>query len=77
MLPEQPEISRRYKTMKYKTLPLPLIGAIAATRGMLGAGAALLFLNKLKPSKKKKLGWALFVTGALSTIPLGKRVFRD
>jgi hypothetical protein len=62
--------------MKYKTLPLPVIGLIAGTRAMLGAGAALLFLNNLKSRKKKKLGWTLFLTGALSTIPLGYRLFR-
>jgi hypothetical protein len=63
--------------MKYKTLPLPVIGLIAGTRAMLGAGAALLFLNNLKSRKKKKLGWTLFLTGALSTIPLGYRLFRS
>jgi hypothetical protein len=62
--------------MKYKTLPLPVIGLIAGTRAMLGAGAALLFLNNLKSRKKKKLGWTLFLTGALSTIPLGYRLLR-
>jgi hypothetical protein len=62
---------------KQKKLPVPLIGAIAGTRGMLGAGAALLFLSKIKRSKRKKLGWALFLTGVLSTIPLAYRVFRS
>ena len=62
--------------MKYKTLPMPLIGLVAGTRAMLGAGAALLFLNNIQRKKKKKLGWVLFLTGALSTIPLGYRVFR-
>jgi len=62
--------------MKYKTLPTPLIGLIAATRGMLGAGAALLFLDNLQGNKRKRVGWTLFLTGALSTIPLAFRVFR-
>jgi hypothetical protein len=62
--------------IKEKSLPVPLIGVIAGTRGMLGAGAALLFLSDMKRSKRRKLGWALFLTGALSTIPLAYRIFR-
>jgi hypothetical protein len=58
-------------------LPAPMIGLIASTRGMLGAGAALLFLSDLKRSKRRKLGWALFLTGALSTIPLAYNVFQS
>jgi hypothetical protein len=61
--------------IKQRKLPMPLIGAFAATRGMLGAGAALLFLSDLKRSKRRKLGWTLFLTGALSTIPLAYRIF--
>ncbi len=55
----------------------PLIGLIAGTRGMLGAGAALLFLGDLPREKRRKLGWVLFLTGALSTFPLGYKVFRS
>jgi hypothetical protein len=51
-------------------LPIPEIGAIAATRGMLGAGVALLLADKLPPDRKKKVGWTLFLIGALTTIPL-------
>ena len=63
--------------MKQKQLPLPLIGLIAGTRGMLGAGAALLFLSDIERSRRRKLGWTLFLTGLLSTIPLAYRVFRS
>jgi hypothetical protein len=62
---------------KQKKLPVPLIGVIAGTRGMLGAGAALLFLSDIKRSKRRKLGWALFLTGVLSTVPLAYRVIRS
>lgn len=62
--------------MKKKTLSLPMIGLIAGTRGMLGAGAALLFLSDIKKPRRRKIGWALFLTGALSTIPLGYKVIR-
>jgi len=61
--------------IKEKNLPVPLIGILAATRGMLGAGAALLFLSDMKRTKRRKLGWTLFLTGALSTIPLAYRIF--
>jgi hypothetical protein len=60
-----------------KKIPLPVLGALAATRGLLGAGAALLFLNKLKRSQRRKLGWTLFLTGILSTIPIGYRIFHS
>ena len=55
----------------------PLIGLIAGTRGLLGAGAALLFLSDIPREKRRKIGWALFLTGALTTIPLGYKVFRS
>ena len=51
-------------------LPIPEIGAIAATRGMLGAGAALLLGDRLPAERKKKVGWTLFLIGALTSIPL-------
>ena len=63
--------------IKHVNLPVPLVGAIAVTRGMLGAGAALLFLSDMKPSQRKKLGLTLFLTGVLSTIPLVIRALKD
>jgi hypothetical protein len=51
-------------------LPMPEIGLIAATRGMLGAGAALLLAEKLPKEKKKIVGWTLFLIGVVSTVPL-------
>ncbi|HLK17220.1 MAG TPA: hypothetical protein VKT78_20620 [Fimbriimonadaceae bacterium] len=56
--------------MKEATLPVPEIGLIAATRGMAGAGAALLLADRLSPKSKKMLGWPLFLVGALSTVPI-------
>ena len=55
-------------------IALPEIGLIAATRGMLGAGAALLLADKLDKDRRKAVGWTLFLIGALSTIPLVKDV---
>jgi len=56
--------------MKKTALTLPELGLIAGTRGILGAGAGLLLANKLRKKRRKTVGWALFLTGALSTIPL-------
>ena len=56
--------------MKQVKLPLPEVALIAATRGMVGAGAALLLGNKLSRRRRRIVGWTLFLTGAISSIPL-------
>ena len=56
--------------MKTSELTLPEVGLIAATRGMLGAGIALLLAEKLNEDQRKAIGWVLLVIGAISTIPL-------
>jgi len=61
--------------MKKAELTLPEIALIGGTRGMLGAGVALLLGEKLDRSKRRMLGWTLFTIGALSTIPLAVDVF--
>jgi len=57
-------------------LPLPELGLIAATRGMLGAGIALLLSDRIEPDHRKTVGRALVLIGALSTIPLVIDVLR-
>jgi hypothetical protein len=56
--------------MKEIKLPAPELGLIAATRGMLGAGIGLLLAGKLDEEPRNKVGWTLFLIGALSTVPL-------
>ena len=56
--------------MKTSELTLPEVGLIAATRGMLGAGIALLLADRLNKDQRKAIGWTLFLMGAASTIPL-------
>ncbi|HSL00502.1 MAG TPA: hypothetical protein VK869_09200 [Rubrobacteraceae bacterium] len=56
--------------MKRSELTLPEVGLIAATRAMLGAGAALLLADKLSEDQRKVIGWTLFSMGVVSTIPL-------
>lgn len=61
--------------MKSSALTLPEIGLIAGTRGMLGAGIALLVAHRLTDEQRKSIGWTLFLIGAVSTIPLVAVVF--
>ena len=56
--------------MKKAELAIPEIMLIAGTRVMLGAGGALLLSDKLEKGERKKIGWTLFLIGAISTIPL-------
>jgi len=59
-----------------KTLTVPEIALIAATRGAIGFGAGLLLAGKFNGSKRKTLGWSLFLSGLASTIPIAMHVFR-
>ncbi len=61
--------------MKTAELTLPEIALIAGTRGMLGAGLALLLGDFLNAEQRKAVGWALFLIGAISTIPLAIEIF--
>ncbi len=56
--------------MKKTELTLPELALIGGTRGLLGAGVALLLAGKLKEEQRKAIGWTLFLIGAVSTIPL-------
>jgi hypothetical protein len=58
-----------------KTLTIPEIAIIAATRGAIGFGAGLLLADKFPQGKRKTLGWSLFLTGLASTIPIAMRIF--
>ena len=59
-----------------KKLSVPEIALIAATRGAIGFGAGLLLADKFKQSKRKTLGWSLFLSGLASTIPIAMHIFR-
>jgi hypothetical protein len=60
--------------MKRSELTLPEVGLIAGTRGMLGAGIALLLADRLSEDQRKVIGWTLFLMGVVSTIPLAMDV---
>jgi hypothetical protein len=56
--------------MKKVELPLPELGLIGATRGMLGAGVGLLLAGHLSDQRRTVVGRILVAIGVLSTIPL-------
>lgn len=60
--------------MKSIALPVPFIGAVAATRAMLGLGAGLLLARSLSDRRRTTVGWALLAVGVLSTLPLAAHV---
>ena len=62
--------------MRETRLSLPILGLIAATRGMLGVGIGLLLSGKLSRDRRVAAGVTLATIGALSTIPLMIRVFK-
>jgi hypothetical protein len=61
--------------MKSTEVTLPELALIAGTRGMLGAGVALLISSKLNSDQSKAVGWTLFLIGLISTVPLAINVF--
>lgn len=63
--------------MKAPKISMTDVLLIGVTRGMMGAGAALLLSDKLPRERRQALGWALFLTGAISTIPLARGVLSD
>jgi hypothetical protein len=56
---------------------LPVLGLIAGTRALLGAGIGLLIAERMDTKPRQTLGWALVAIGALSTIPLMMEVFAE
>jgi len=60
--------------MKESRLTLPELSLIAGTRAILGGGIALLFADRLTERQRRAAGWALFLAGAITTIPLMRLV---
>ena len=59
-----------------KSVTVPELALIAATRGAIGFGAGLLLAGKFKRERRKVLGWSLFLSGLASTVPIAMHVFR-
>ena len=60
--------------MRETKLTIPQVALIGGTRGMLGAGIALLLADKLERNQRRAVGWTLFLIGAISTVPLAIEV---
>ena len=60
---------------KTRSVTIPELAVIAATRGAIGLGAGLLLADKLKRERRKVLGWSLFLSGLASTVPIAMHVF--
>jgi hypothetical protein len=63
-------------TSKFTNVSPGEIALIAATRGALGFGAGLLLAGKFNRERRKALGWALFLSGLVSTIPIAWHLFQ-
>ena len=61
--------------MRSTELTLPELALIGATRGMLGAGVALLVADKPTPETRRAVGRTLFLIGLVSSVPLAMLVF--
>jgi hypothetical protein len=61
---------------KTRKVTPPLLGANAATRAMLGAGAGLLLSRRIREDRRRKVGWGLLAVGVASTVRLAVAVFR-
>ncbi len=61
--------------MKTTNLTFPELFLIAATRGMLGAGLALLAAKRLTEEQRETAGYVLTAIGVLTTFPLAFEVF--
>jgi hypothetical protein len=59
------------KTFK---VSVPEAALVVGTRAIAGVGIGLLLGNHLIAPERRRLGWALFAVGALSTIPLAMRI---
>jgi len=65
----------RVSISEAKSVTVPQLAVIAATRGAIGFGAGLLLADKLGSERRKVLGWSLFLTGLASTVPIAMHLF--
>lgn len=60
--------------MKRTELTLLEVMLLAMTRGLAGAGLALLLAHRLTGEQRRSVGWTLLAVGAASTLPLAASV---
>ena len=63
--------------MRKLETPLPLLFAIAATRGLLGIGIGMLLSERIGRKHRRNVGIALAAIGAATTIPLALTLRRN
>jgi hypothetical protein len=63
--------------MASRSVTIPLIGAIAFTRALLGAGVGLLMSSRFNERQRRKIGRTLLGIGVATTVPLMVRVLRS
>ncbi len=61
--------------MKEKQLTIPELMLVAGTRAALGAGVGLLLTDRMGRKQRRAAGWALFLVGAATTVPLVLQIF--
>lgn len=61
--------------MRETTISLPELALLAGTRGALGFGLGLLLADRFAADQRRGIGWALFLVGAVSTLPLALDIF--
>jgi hypothetical protein len=61
--------------MREGRITTPELALIAGTRAALGLGLGLLLANRLTAQERRGAGWALFLVGVVTTIPLAIEVF--
>ncbi len=64
------------RSKNVKSVTRPIVGAIAATRAMLGFGPGWLASRRTSHKRSRVLGWTLLGVGLASTIPLAAMVLR-
>lgn len=62
--------------MKKRLLSIPQLMFVVGTRGILGAGVALLASRHLSDRKRRMAGLTLALVGAATTIPAARIVVR-
>ncbi len=60
--------------LRERKVTIPELILIGGTRAVLGLGLGLLLKDRLSEDQRKAAGWALFLVGALSTVPLALEV---
>ena len=62
--------------MRTFELSFPEFAFVAATRGMAGAGIALLLADSIRTAEQRRaVGWTLLAVGALTTVPIALTLF--